>query len=124
MGASAPPRSDTMRPKRRASSYQRAMLPAAGAPRASPFASRMRALPRTTMVVRTPHERRPFVGLGEFQQKANPLHGIAENELRIRSRQAIGGRKLLQVVIGHERLPISQHEVNIGVTSSPRPLRS
>ena len=57
MGASAPPRSDTMRPKRRASSYQRAMLAAAGAPRASPFASRMRALPRTTMVVRTPHER-------------------------------------------------------------------
>src|SRR6516225_7897705 len=95
MGASAPPRSDTMRPNRRASSYQRAMLAAAGAPRASPFASRMRALPRTTMVVRTPHER------GEFQKIADPLHGIAEDEIRIRRRQAIGGRKLLQVVIGH-----------------------
>src|SRR5436190_24018444 len=105
MGASAPPRSDTMRPKRRASSYQRAMLAAPGAPRASPFASRMRALPKTTMVVRTPHERSRFVGLGEFQEKAHPLHGIAENEIRVRCRQAIGGRKLLQVVIGHERPP-------------------
>src|SRR5262245_57665391 len=35
MGASAPPRSDTMRPKRRDSSYQCAMLAAAGAPRPS-----------------------------------------------------------------------------------------
>ena len=47
----------------------------------------------------------PFVGLGEFQEKAHPLHGIAENEIRVRCRQAIGGRKLLQVVIGHERPP-------------------
>src|SRR4030095_9746642 len=37
IGASAPPRSDTIRPKRRDLSYQRAMLVASGAPRASPM---------------------------------------------------------------------------------------
>src|SRR5262249_40829164 len=108
-----------MRPKRRDSSYQRAMLAAAGTPRASPFASRMRALPRTTMVVRTPHERSRSSALANSRRKRTPLHGIAENEIRIRCRQAIGGRKLLKVVIGHWTPPISQN----GVTSSPRSLR-
>src|SRR5215510_134148 len=100
MGASAPPRSDTMRPKRRDSSYQRAML-AAGVAVCLPYARAAQDHDGRADAPRT----QPLVGLGEFQQKANPLHGIAENELRVRCRQAIGGRQLLQVVIRHCNAP-------------------
>jgi len=43
----------------------------------------------------------PLVGLGELQEETNPLHGVAQDEIRVRRRQAIGGRKLLQLVIRH-----------------------
>src|SRR5262245_8647052 len=84
-GASAPPRSDTMRPKRRDSSYQCAM-PAA--PCAWPFGSRMRALPRTTIVVRTPHWRSRSSALANSSRKRTPCM----DSLRMKSASEAGRR--------------------------------
>jgi hypothetical protein len=44
---------------------------------------------------------KPLVGFGELEEKAHPLHGIAEEKVRVRCGQAIGGRKLLKLVVRH-----------------------
>jgi hypothetical protein len=42
---------------------------------------------------RRPHTplAQPLVGLGELEQEANALHGVAQDEIRIRGGQTIGG---------------------------------
>src|SRR5262245_42955470 len=42
---------------------------------------------------RRPHTplAQPLVGLGELEQEANALHGVAEDEIRVRCGQAIRG---------------------------------
>src|SRR5262245_42955473 len=85
LGASAPPRSDTMRPKRRDSSYQ-CDMPAA--PCAWPFGSRIRALPRTTIVVRTPHWRSRSSALANSSRKRTPCM----ESLRMKSASDAGRR--------------------------------
>jgi hypothetical protein len=64
------------------------MLAAPGAPRASPFASRMRALPKTTMVVRTPHERSRSSALANSKRKRTPCM----ESLRMKSGSDAGRR--------------------------------
>src|SRR5262245_13244632 len=44
---------------------------------------------------------KPLVGFGELEEKAHPLHGIAEEKVRVRCGQAVGGRKLLKLVVRH-----------------------
>src|SRR5262249_17586099 len=80
----------------------RLVVPArhAGRPRraaSGPFACLMRALPKTTMVVRTPHARHRSSALANSRRKRTPCM----ESLRMKSRYdagAIGGRKLLKLV--------------------------
>ena len=86
----APPRSDAIAPKSRASSYQRRWPPGPS--------SRIRA--RAEHHDGRAHAPGPetFLGLGVFQQEADAAHGVAEQELLVQGRQAIGRRRHLRGV--------------------------
>jgi hypothetical protein len=60
-------------------------------------------------------------GLGKLQHKADALHGVAQEEVHIRCGQAVGGGKLLRLVVGHWSPPDFQSDAARRTTTGHRP---